>query len=293
MALYEKARELVSGFTDQQAVALVANSFQMQAQTASTCGQLADAVKCLEQARATYAGLGWQMQTAITDSILGLVCMEAGRLLSPEYYAQAEDHHRRALEYFERTGMRDQCWLAKYYLADTAYRRGFYAADVETRNRQWRLAASFIEQAAADIELIRGGYVESDAESNLATRVSLVSNKEKVYVFAIQLQAFYRNDPTSALEWVERLKGRAFLDALALQPLSAPPSLDRMLLERETALLDQLRRGVNRATALALGEELQAVWNEMAQDAAAAEYIALRRGEPASWREMARGLRWG
>jgi hypothetical protein len=231
------------------------------------------------------------MQMAITDSILGLVCMEAGRLLSPEYYAEAETHHRRALEYFEQAGMRDQCWLAKYYLADTAYRRGFYTADAETRSRQWRAAAGFIEQAAADIELIRGGYVESDAEDNLTTRVSLVSNKEKVYVFAIQLHTYYRSDPTSALEWIERLKGRAFLDALALQPLSAPPSLDRMLLERETELLDQLRRGVNQATALALGEELQAVWNEMAQDAAAAEYIALRRGEPASWNDLLCSLR--
>src|SRR5262249_52788088 len=233
ISLYEKARKLISGFTDQQAVALVANSFQMQAQTASTCGQLADAVKCLEQARAAYAGLGWQMHAAVTDSLLGLVCMEAGRLLSPEYYAEAEERHRRALDYFERAGMRDQCWLAKYYLADTAYRRGFYAADAETRNRHWKSAAGFIEQAAADIEVIRGGSVERDAESNLATRVSLVSNKEKIYVFAIQLHAFYRNDPTSALEWVERLKGRAFLDALALQPLSAPPSLDRALLEQE------------------------------------------------------------
>jgi hypothetical protein len=42
---------------------------------------------------------------------------------------------------------------------------------------------------------------------------------------------------------------------------------------------------------LALGEELQAVWNEMAQDAAAAEYIALRRGEPASWNDLLCSLR--
>lgn len=110
MSLYERARELVSGFTDPQAVALVANSFQTQGQTASACGRIADAIQYLEQARVTYAGLGWRMQTAITDSLLGLVCMEAGRLLSPAYYADAETHHRRALEYFEQAGMRDQCW---------------------------------------------------------------------------------------------------------------------------------------------------------------------------------------
>src|SRR5262249_29257528 len=163
----------------------------------------------------------------------------------------------------------------KYYLADTAYRRGFYAADAETRNRHWKSAAGFIEQAAADIELIRGGYVEPDAESNLATRVSLVSNKEKIYVFAIQLHAFYRNDPTAALDGVGRWKAGAFVEARALRPLSAPPSLDRALLEQETELLDHLRRGANRATALALSQELQAVWDEMGQDAAAAEYVAL------------------
>lgn len=217
--------------------------------------------------------------------------MEAGRLLSPAYYAEAEAHHRRALDYFEQAGMRDQCWLAKYYLADTAYRRGFYAADAGTRNEHWQSAAEIIEQAAADIELIRGGYVESDAENNLATRISLVSNKEKVYVFAIQLQAFYRNEPKSAFEWVERLKGRAFLDALALAPLAPPSSVDRALLKREAGLIEQLRRSGNQAAALALNENLQEIWNEMGQDASTAEYVALRRGEPASWDDLLCSLR--
>lgn len=284
LALYEQARAVLAQAEDQQAMSIKAGSWQVLAQNALAGERLADAVQWLGQARELYATLDWRMQTAMTDIQLGLACMRVGQTLSPGYFAEAEIHHRRALHYFEQAGMREQCWQIKYLLADCSYRQGLH--DIARQPAHWQAAAGFIEDAATDIEFIRGDYLEAGAANDLAARVGLVADKEKVYLFAIQLHAYALRDHRQALDWAERLKGRALLDALAFAPLAAPMALPATLVERERALLQELRQTGRQETALALNEQLNALWNAMAEEESAAAYVAIRRGSPISWEEL-------
>jgi hypothetical protein len=83
----------------------------------------------------------------------------------------------------------------------------------------------------------------------------------------------------------------AFLDALALTPLRPPTQADEALLHRESVLLEALHAAATQAEVVALNEQLHALWDQMAADSAATEYVALRRGRTAGWNDITALLR--
>jgi hypothetical protein len=172
------------------------------------------------------------------------------------------------------------------YLGQTAFRRGLLALTTDEQRWYWREAADWLEAAAEDIEFVRGQYAEAQIVDEQTARLGLVANKEKVYVFAIQLHKYYLRDASGAFNWLERLKSRAFLDALALTPLDPPDIADNTLLDREREVFSALRHAITQNEVVALNDCLHAVWDAMSTDPAAGEYVALRRGEPIRGEEI-------
>jgi hypothetical protein len=129
-------------------------------------------------------------------------------------------------------------------------------------------------------------FIEADPVSQEHSRLGLVADKEKVYRFAIKLHRKYLQDNRSAFNWLERLKGRAFLDALAVTFLQPPAGGDEKLLNLEQELLSALNHASTQVEAVGLSKRLQVLWNQMADEPTALEYISLRRGQPIGWQAV-------
>jgi tetratricopeptide (TPR) repeat protein len=285
MALYAQAIELLNT-DDNEAVAVIANTYQLQAQTALTCRRPLDALQYLEHSRNTYAALGLAMQTANTDALLGLVFHDLGNRGYFDAYTEATCCYQRALNYFQTVRMHDITWKICFYLADVDFMQSFRSLTGEEQQARRQNAARLLEEAAADIELVRGRYIETDPVARETARLGLVEDKEKVYRFAVRLHYWHLQDANAAFNWLERLKGRAFLDSLARTPLRPPVKVDKTLLDREREWLAAINHVSTQVSVVDLSDRLQAIWKEIAGEPAASEYVSLRLGEPVSWQTV-------
>lgn len=285
-ALYTQAIVLLKEIGDQQAAAAIASIHQLLGQTAVTCGHFLDALQYLEQARNGYAAIGLAMQTATTDVLLGLLCHDLGGRVAPDLYAEAERCQERALNYFKEAGMLEMTWKVRFYSAHTAFRRSLLAINSDEQQAYWQNATERLEEAAVDIEMVRGRFIEVDLIARENARLGLVNDKEKVYAFAIQMYFLYLKNTKSAFNWLERLKGRVFLDALSLTPLRSPVLTDTTLIDSEKGLMKDLKNASSQNQVVDLNKRLHVLWDRMATDPAATEYMTLRRGEPVNWENI-------
>jgi hypothetical protein len=130
------------------------------------------------------------MQAANTNAMLGLLCHNLGGRGDPELYAEAVSRYRQALDYYQATSMRDMAWKLRFYLAHTAFRQGILAITADEQRAAWLESARWLEEAAADIEFVRSRFVETNTVAREHTRLGLISDKEKIYVFAVQLHYY-------------------------------------------------------------------------------------------------------
>jgi tetratricopeptide (TPR) repeat protein len=281
--LYTQAIALLREIGSQQAAAAIAGAFQLQGQTAVTCGRFLDALHYLEQGRNDYADLGLAMQTATTDVLLGLLCHALGGRGYPDLYVESARCQERALDYFQAAGMLEMTWKVRFHLAHTAFWRGLLAITNDEQQTHWQNAASWLEDADDDIEMVRGRFIEANPIARESARLGLVTDKEKVYTFAVQLHFLYLKSTKSAFNWLERLKGRVFLDALSLTPLHSSTLIDVTLIDNENELLRDLNNASTQTQVVDLNERLHALWDRMATDPVANEYLTMRRSEPVNW----------
>lgn len=134
--------------------------------------------------------------------------------------------------------------------------------------------------------MVRGRFIEVDLIARENARLGLVNDKEKVYAFAIQMYFLYLKNTKSAFNWLERLKGRVFLDALSLTPLRSPVLTDTTLIDSEKGLMKDLKNASSQNQVVDLNKRLHVLWDRMATDPAATEYMTLRRGEPVNWENI-------
>lgn len=128
-------------------------------------------------------------------------------------------------------------------------------------------------------------------------RIGYFEGIESAYKYMILLCNQMRNDQPARLiesfEYVERSKGRTFLDCLGHTFLKAPEEIPKALILRENDLLRDrqflyLERGKQGVGTLVqiqkLELELAAVWDEMAK--IDPEYVSMRRSKPLNFTEI-------
>jgi len=286
MSLFAQSIAVLQCRQDPQAAALIANTYQLQGQATLTCGRPAESAHYLELAANIYSAIAMEMQAAITNILVGLLYYDLANRGQSDLYARAASRYEAALRYFQHVQMREMSWKVRFHLSLVSFHQGRLALTAEEQQKFWRYAASCLEDASNDIELVRGGFVASNQLVAQATRLGLVSDKGNVYIIAIRLYFRYLHDKKKAFQWLERLKGRAFLDSLALTPLRPPQKVDEALLAREESLLESLHSATNQTEVVALNEQLHAIWDQMATNRKAAEYVALRQGKTVEWADL-------
>ncbi len=285
MVLFDDAFTRLIPLQDSETAVLRANIRQLQGQTAITARYFTDAEQHLLQARHQYANLHMGMETAVTDAMLGLLYYGAGNEGQHDLYDAAITHYHHALAYYRSVKMRDQIWPIHYYLANTFFRRGLVRLSAEAQAADWQRAHEALQQAADIVDFVRGRFAQTDKLAQEEARVGLVANKDKLYRFAIRLTNTYLKDKTSAFNWLQRYRGRAFLDALTITQLHAPTIDNESLFEQETIWLYALNREPDQSRAVDLLEKLHQIWSKM-ESAGLEEFVTLRRGAPVQWHEM-------
>lgn len=293
MALYARSLTLLEADLTPQAQLVIANTYQYQGHICVTCGRHAEALLAFVRAIERYSALQLGMQAAITSVMAGRLHYEAGVQGQSGRYGEALRFYEQARHYFQRTRMLDLLWKVLFALALVAFQLGRLAATGVEQEQRWLAAASLFEEAEESIGRIRAGFLEADPMSTQLVRLGMTTDdKELVYIDALLLHYYHLHSSEAALHWLERLKGRSFLDELALTPLHAPTGLPPDLCEQEQALLQALRQASSQQTLLARNEQLNQLWSQMLtcaeaeEDPAVAEYVALRRGTPASWQDI-------
>jgi len=285
MSYYARSIAVLEGQSGPQVAAVIANTYELQGQTAVVCGRPIEAAGALEQAARIYSELRMDMQAAVAHTLAGLLYYDQGKR-GLDLYTRAAESYQAALAYFREARMLDMQWKVLYYLALASFHQGRLALTATEQEERWHAAAQYLQDAGAAIEFVRGQFIEAHEGGTQSARLALVSDKEQVYMAAIQLYYQYLKDTQQAFNWLERLKGRAFLDALALTSFHASASTDETLVASEVRLLDALQHAITQTRVVELNEQLHTLWNGMATDPAAREYIALRRGEPVNWKEL-------
>lgn len=290
MSLFNEAIYRLESLQDNEAAALRANIWQLQGQTAVTARRYEDAENYILQARNQYDELQMGMQTATTDAILGLLYYGVSNEGQNNLYDSAIACYQRALTYYQSVNMRDQMWPIHYYMANAFFRRGLLQLTAETQTSDWQLAHQALREAAEIVDFIRGRFSQTDRLAQEEARVGLVANKEKLYRFALSLTSTFLKDKVSTFNWLQRYKGRTFVDALTITPLHPSEGDDQTLLREEANLLEALNQESDQLEAVSLLAQLQQIWAQMVM-AGFEEYVSLRRGDPVQWSEMPNLLR--
>jgi tetratricopeptide (TPR) repeat protein len=149
-------------------------------------------------------------------------------------------------------------------------------------------ARACYEQA---VEAVESGRGELTAETH---RLSFFGARQGPYLRLAQLLARV-GQAADAWAIAEQARGRSFVDALARTPMRVPVTLPAALVAQEQELLATLRLRQEEvaqanspklpallAELAQLRDQLQTLWDEVA--VSLPEYVALRRGEPLSWR---------
>jgi tetratricopeptide (TPR) repeat protein len=286
MQLFEQAITSLEEIKTPQAAAALAETFQLRGQVFATCGRFHDAISDLENARNTYAAINYEMQTAITDTLIGLLCHKLIQSANSELFDNARAYYQLALAYFQKSNMREVTWKVNYYIADIAFLQGFQAPSAEEQTNLWHEAAAWLQAADKDINFVRRGWVGNDPIEREILRLGLVANKEKLYNFAIRLTHKHLCDNRTAFNWLEQFKGRVFVDGLATTVLRPPVLVDPTLHQREQSLLAALNQAPSQTVALELNEQLNGIWQQLATYPEASEYVALRQAQPLCWETL-------
>ena len=225
----------------------------------------------LQQKVADRRGMVW----TLTD--LGILARDS------HDFAEAERCLTQALKWARH--MQDPHELYDVYL-----NRG----DIRLMIKRWRAAARDYAAAADALETVRRRLIQEKEALAYFDEPHV-----EVYDRLVRLYARVLHEPKKALLWEERTKSREWSWQLRLTRLT-PRGIRKGLLNREQKLLDQMRTAAvalssgtaDHLAVIKLYEQLERnltqVWSNM--EPCDPEYVAFRRGEPLTWRELHRCL---
>lgn len=217
----------------------------------------------------------------------GLALLQLARTEGLERYDQAAERFDLALESFEQSGTRGMRWHGLFYRALCDKEGGEWEdPEKSRRDERWDRARRLLEDAAQEIDRLRGFSDEGAMAQRQTVTISFSVDKQQLYATGFDLAWRLRRDAVDALRWLERMKGRALLDALAHTALPSEIRSDHPLLARELELLERKQGASDALEAVAIQDEMDHLLVEMTADSQTAGYAALRRVAPPDWQEL-------
>ncbi|MFP2931878.1 hypothetical protein ACLESO_43240, partial [Pyxidicoccus sp. 3LG] len=240
---FERASAVLLPRRELEARVVLGNLYTQRAQAEFLAEHWQDCGNWLQLAEELARTLGLKMQLAFVLSQQGLVLVQVGRSGAPHAWSEASRRFEEAHAFFERESMLDMQWRLLFYQGLADLEAGLKATLTgEEQQRLWGRAREALEAASERIDLLRGNVAERNPLKAQANRMALVVGKEQVYGLGFDLYLSALRDSAGALLWLERMKGRALLDALAESRLPEPSLPDAALADRERRLREARAR---------------------------------------------------
>lgn len=129
-----------------------------------------------------------------------------------------------------------------------------------------------------------------------SSRLDFIEQRLSRYADLIYFAAHEAKQTSFALEFAERIRGRVFVEDLALSSVIKPHTLSQDWLEKENFLLNEFKKMQDLALTVevldrvkAIQQQLETYWHDVRD--VAPEYISLRLGKPLAWSEIQEVLR--
>ena len=203
---------------------------------------------------------------------LGSVC--AAR----DIVIEAHSYYQRALAKAEESGFPDVVYLVHLALG-------------KLYQKQSKISEALIEYQSSMrvVESMRQAIRLEES------KIGFILDKLEAYRALVTLNYALGNEDI-ALDYVERMKSRAFLDLLAITDIQPSKAIPSVWLCREAMLVASIRTlsrqkdkaYINEGQLRRIEEELRSLWTELAE--VDSEYVSMRRGEPLSSLEIKKTL---
>ncbi|MFY1637632.1 CHAT domain-containing protein [Solwaraspora sp. WMMB335] len=194
---------------------------------------------------------------------------------------------------FREADLNAVAWRARWLAADAQMEAAARDPDPDGVTRRLAEAAAGFEETVWEIDVLRGAAAGPDAADPVEdqlTRIGFGVDKQQVYRAGFTLAVDHLGDVALASRWLERMKGRALLDALAAATLPQQAVAGHQLLVAERELRAAARRATRYAQLADLHRRLDQLFERMAADATTAGYAALRQARPPQWSQVRAAL---
>ncbi|MFV2020733.1 CHAT domain-containing protein [Micromonospora sp. LOL_023] len=229
--------------------------------------------------------------TLAYEAMTGFVL--ARRLRDPAAFDEVSAVLREAHRAFREADLNAVAWRARWLAADAQMEAAEHDADPDRAARRLAEAAAGFEETVWEIDVLRGAAAGTDPTNPLEdqlTRIGFGVDKQQVYRAGFKLAVDHLADAALASRWLERMKGRALLDALAAAAVAPQPGTDHRLLAAERELHAETRQATRYAQLAELHRRLDQLLDQLAADPATAGYAALRRSQPPDWPQVRAAL---
>jgi CHAT domain-containing protein len=247
----------------------------------------------LDSAESLYRILEIKSELAFLKTHQALVLIDRGRQVGCGSYDIAYEYLLEALQLFQVSGIREQTWNTYFLLGLSQYEASRWE-DLNSNARTIRLerAREHFEDARSEVDRLRGASGGSGStDSVYGARAASSISKVKLYRTGLQFAMDGLGDSAYALQWLERMKSRALLDAFALDTLPVPPEL-----ESDPNIVFDVQLRSRRTTTVspeevrALERQIDANLDILNQNAATRRYVGLRRNDVATFEEARESL---
>lgn len=303
-ACYQRAVEILRPGRDRSTLLARGNLAQRRGQSAFLTGDLAGCAPYFTEAEHCFRLGKRNADLAFLLAQQGLVFFQIARgQQRSTLWQEARRRFDEARERFEKQQLFGEEFRMLRLSATSAWEGS--ASLPETERESWLCAADErFETGAARAEALRAGRRELELFARQDSRENFAREFEAFFEEGFRYFLRVRRRVDRAFLWLERIKARALLDAVAETDgaLTPPPGAEAELVARERALLAQRRRLAERGLStpgdsafartrwLETTRQLDALWEQMARRPETASYAALRRGHPVSWPEWRRML---
>lgn len=197
-----------------------------------------------------------------------------GVLMDSEQFDEAIDYLEEAMQLAKEGGLADFAWRIAGNIAEWHRHQNNLLGALDS----YKDAVNLLDDLRTQLRM-------------RSSRLDFVEQRLSRYADLIYFAVHEAKQTTFALEFAERIRGRVFIEELALSSVSKPRALSHDWLERERFLLNQIKEIQDVALTVeilnrvkAIQQQLETHWyNAFDKDS---EYISLRLGEPILWPEI-------
>jgi CHAT domain-containing protein len=287
---FQKAEELLIQLNTLESKELLGGLYQSLGQLYFIANDYQECVNYMNQAESIFRSLSYKPSLAFLLAHQGLFLIKMGREKGLSFYNKALELFKESEDYFIEAGIYSEFWRILYFQGIVQQEAGRWEVQEEKKLARWKESETFYTKSSQVIDQLRGYSGRGAIVQKQIDWAEFMYKTTNVYESAFKLKIFEQKDTIGAILWLEKMKGRGFLDALAETILPQPQIENLQLIKQEQALRQEKREIILSSEAIKLQVKIDELLEEMLLDSHTKDYATLRKGEPITWEKLKKTL---